>query len=94
MDESLTIQISQSTHEIVRELAEQSDLTVAEIVQRAIEDYRDKRFWTDVQSSFAALKGDPEAWADYQQERESWNTTLADGMEDRADEPGDASEPR
>ena len=42
--------------------------------------FRRKRFWSDFHSAYAALKADPDAWADYHRESEAWDITLADGL--------------
>lgn len=34
------------------------------------------------QRSYARLKGDPRAWREEQEERQAWETTLDDGLEE------------
>jgi hypothetical protein len=80
--ESLTIRVSRSTHELLRSLAARSDTTITAVVDEAARDLQRKRFWADFNTSCEALKADPGAWADLQQEDAAWDSTLADGMED------------
>jgi hypothetical protein len=54
---------------------------MAQVVDEAIETYRQSRFWAAYDAAYAALKADPVAWADYQREIHAWDTTLADGLE-------------
>ncbi len=46
-----------------------------------MEDYRRKVFFQGLAGDYAALKADPEAWAEELEERELWETTLADGLD-------------
>ncbi len=80
--ESRTIRINQKTHAMVRELAEQAETTMTAIVESAVQEYRAAQFWKEVNAGYAALKADPEAWAEYQEEIGAWDCTLADGLED------------
>jgi hypothetical protein len=84
--ETLTIRVSRSTHAILRELAAKSDMTMTQVVDEAVRELRKKRFWADYHASYAALKADPDAWADLQEEAAAWDSTLADGLEVRSNE--------
>jgi hypothetical protein len=84
--ESLTIRVSRSTHEILRELADKSNETMTAIVDKAVQELQRKRFWEDFNASCAAVQASPEAWADLQQEDRAWESTLADGLENEPDE--------
>jgi hypothetical protein len=83
---TLTIRVSRSTHAILRELAAESDVTMAQVVDEAARVLRKKRFWADYHASYAALKADPDAWADFQNEIAAWDVTLADGLEAPSEE--------
>jgi predicted transcriptional regulator len=86
MMESLTIRVSRSTHGRLRELADQTGETMADIVDRAVHNYQKELFWAEYHAAYAAIKADPAAWADLQSEVESWDSTLADGLEDSSNE--------
>jgi hypothetical protein len=81
-DTSLTIRVSRSTHELLRELADRSNTTITAVVDEAVRDLRRKKFWADFNAACAALQADPVARADLQREDEAWEQTLADGLED------------
>jgi predicted transcriptional regulator len=79
--DSLTIRVSRSTHTLLRELANEADATMAEIVDRAVRDYQRRQFWAEYQAAYAALQADPAASADFRGEIEAWDATAGDGLE-------------
>jgi predicted transcriptional regulator len=83
--DSLTIRVSRSTHELLRDLAARSNVTMASLLDEAVRDLKRKRFWADYHASVTALKADPQAWADLQSEVAAWDNTLADGLEEPSD---------
>ena len=40
-----------------------------------------EQFLRDYERAYAALRADPEAWADVEKERGEWDDTLLDGLE-------------
>lgn len=80
--ESLTIRISRSSHAALRALAEESDESMTEILDKAIEIYRRQRFLAGLNSDFAALRKNEAAWQEELAERMVWDGTLTDGLED------------
>jgi hypothetical protein len=80
-DQSLTIRVSRSTHELLRDLAARSNTTITAVVDEAVSDLQRKRFWADFNAACAALRANPVAWADLQNEDAAWESTLADGLE-------------
>jgi predicted transcriptional regulator len=81
MSDSLTIRVSRSTHELLRDLATRSNAPMSALVDEAVQDLKRKRFWAEFNAAAAALEADPKAWADHQNEDEAWANTLADGLE-------------
>lgn len=79
---SATVRISLATREKLRTLADQSGESMNAILEQAIEAYRRQWFLEQANEAYAALRNDPEAWREEQQEREIWETTLEDGLED------------
>lgn len=79
---STTVRVSEPTHRALRELSEQLDESMQGILDQAIEDYRRKRLLERANAAYAALRGNPEAWKDEQAEREAWEATLPDGLDD------------
>jgi hypothetical protein len=79
--ETLTVRISRSAHAVLRELSEEVDEPMTEVLSKAIEAYRRQRFLDALNADFAALRADPDAWAEEQQDRAAWDATLADGLD-------------
>ena len=82
MPESLTVRISRSAHATLRSLSEETDESMTEVLDKAIEAYRRARFLAGLNGDFAALRQNRAAWEEEQQERKAWDVTLADGLED------------
>jgi hypothetical protein len=78
--ESQTIRVSKATGDILRDLAARAQTTMAAIAEEAVKEYEQKRFWENYYAGYNALRADPVAWADCQDEMKLWETTLADGF--------------
>jgi hypothetical protein len=50
-------------------------------VDEALETYRRKALLEAVNAGYAALRADPEAWAEFESERKVWDATLMDGLD-------------
>jgi len=77
-----TTRISEPTREALRKLAEQSGESMQALLEKAVEAYRRQRFLEESNRAFEALRASPEAWKSEQAEREAWDLTLADGLEE------------
>lgn len=76
-----SIQISEQSHRVLRELAEQTGQTVEAVLEKAVDAYRRKLFFEQLNAGYAALRADPEAWAELESERKVWDATLMDGLD-------------
>jgi hypothetical protein len=81
-----TIRVSRTTHDVLRDLAARSKTSIGVIVDQAVEEFQRKRFWEEYHEGYAKLASQPEAWRDLQEETGLWDTTVADGLEDKPDE--------
>jgi predicted transcriptional regulator len=79
--ESQTIRISKRAHQALRQLAEEAGTSMTAIIEEAIRKYQENRYWEQYEAGYAALKADPEKWAEYQNEIAAWDVTLGDGLE-------------
>jgi hypothetical protein len=79
--ESQTIRISKKTHQTLRQLADEAGTSMTAILDEAVRELQRKKYWEEYNAGYAALRSDPEKWADYQKEIEAWDVTLADGLE-------------
>jgi predicted transcriptional regulator len=76
-----TVRVSEKTHNRLRELAVQTGQPMQTILEQAVEDYRRRCFFDELSRAFAALRGDPQAWAQELEERSAWEVTIADGLD-------------
>src|SRR5215469_15855166 len=76
-----TIPISEAAHQMLQELAEQTGQPMQEVVEKALDAYRRKLFFDQMNAGYAELRADPEAWAEHLAERKQWDSTLMDGLD-------------
>ncbi len=74
------VRVDEITHRRLRELAEHDRQSMPEIVARAVEAYRRRRFLEEANADFAALRANAGAWAEELAERRDWDAALGDGL--------------
>lgn len=77
------VRISEKAKKTLRELAKRAGLSMHAVLDDAIEAYRRQRFLEDANRAFAALRKDPKAWKAELEERKAWDSTLADGLDEK-----------
>ncbi len=82
MENTLTVRINRSTHAALRALAEETNESMTEVLDRAIEAYRRQRFLSGLNADFAALRKNQARWEEELAERAAWDATLSDGLGD------------
>ena len=55
-----TVRISEASHKILRELAEQTGQTMMDVLDRALDGYRRKLFFEQLNAGYGELRVDPE----------------------------------
>jgi hypothetical protein len=75
------IPIGETTLARLRELARWAGSSLDEALDQAIKDHYDRKFWEATNAGYAALRADPEAWAEVEAERKLWDATLMDGLD-------------
>ncbi len=75
-----TVRIRPETHEHLKELAEDEGLSLTEALDRLVEAARRQRIVDRANAAWAALREDPEAWADYRAEVALFEGAVADGL--------------
>jgi Asp-tRNA(Asn)/Glu-tRNA(Gln) amidotransferase A subunit family amidase len=78
---STNVRISKHSIEALRDLAKARSVSMQEILDQAIEAYQRQKYLEDVNTAYAALRDNPRAWAEEQEERSAWDLTLADGLD-------------
>lgn len=76
-----TILISESSRRLLLELAEQTGQSMTDVLDKALDAYRRKLFFEQLNAGYAALRADPQAWAEELEERKLWDATLMDGLD-------------
>jgi hypothetical protein len=79
------VRISERTRETLREMARSQQESMQAVLERAVEEYRRKKFFEDLDAAYAELQKDPETWASYQTELKVWDATLMDGLDNDED---------
>jgi hypothetical protein len=80
------IRVSPSTYDELRALAAERGTTMGTVVEDLLRARREKEFWDSFETGYAALRADPEAWAEERAERALWASTSMDRI---ADDPYD-----
>ena len=75
-----TVRVTKETREALLELSEQAGESMQEVLARAVEAYRRQRMLEETNAAYAALRSNPEAWREEQEERQAWEATLGDGL--------------
>ena len=78
---STSIRIDEQALAVLRELARRQRQPVQTVLKQAIDSYRREKFLEEANAAFAALRSNPEAWVEEQQERDLWDQTAGDGLE-------------
>jgi hypothetical protein len=76
-----SLPISETTLARLQELAQWAGASVNEVLDQAIKEVHDRKFWDAVNAGYAALRSDSAAWAEVQAERNLWDSTLMDGLD-------------
>ncbi len=81
MTESPNIRISPKSKAALRDLAKRAGRPMQAILDEAIDQYQRDKFLDEVNAAYARLRANPEAWKEELAERQDWNGTLMDGLE-------------
>lgn len=69
---STTIRVTVAQRQRLRELARKRSSTMTETLDAALEALRRNEFYRSMAAAEAALKSDPDRWAEYLAERDAW----------------------
>lgn len=80
-----TVRLAETTRAALRQLAAETGEPMSVVLEKAVEAYRRQRLFAQANAAYAALRSDPEVWAEEVAERREWEATLSDGLtEDKA----------
>jgi hypothetical protein len=77
-----TVRIREETDEALRDLERRTGLRRAELLARAIDQFRRSLVLAETNVAYAALRQDEAQWAEVEEERREWEGTLADGLDE------------
>jgi hypothetical protein len=77
-----TVRIREETREALRELERQTHLRTPDLLARAVDQFRRSLILAETNVAYGVLRADRDAWAEIGFEREEWETTLSDGLDD------------
>jgi predicted transcriptional regulator len=78
-----TIRVSTQTRETLHQLAEASGVSMQKIIDNALEVYKREQLMEQANVAYALLREDPAAWGEIERERQEWDATLGDGLENQ-----------
>ncbi|MBM3224307.1 MAG: toxin-antitoxin system protein [Candidatus Tectomicrobia bacterium] len=77
-----TIRVSLHIRDVLQELAQTSGNSMQAVLEQAVERYRRQQLLEATNAAYATLRAAPDAWAALEQERQAWDPTLADGLQE------------
>jgi hypothetical protein len=78
----LNVSISETSHKALLSLSEDSGETIQAVLDKAIETYRRQIFLEKANQAFATLRQNETLWREELAERQAWDQTVADGIEE------------
>jgi predicted transcriptional regulator len=82
MGSSTTVRVSEATHALLREIADETRTSMSVVVEQALEEHRKRIFWARAKREFEQLRGDAAAWEAEREEAEVWGASIGDGLDD------------
>jgi hypothetical protein len=82
---TVTVRVSTATRDLIARLAAEKGMSMTAVVAEAVDDYRRKKFFEDLNAAVERTRADPDAWADYQAEVAIFDQAAGDGLADLDD---------
>ena len=77
-----TVRVSENTHALLQDLSRAEGVSMQQILQKALDQYRRERLLSATNAAYAAVRADQKSWSEVEAERASWDATLVDGLEE------------
>lgn len=78
---TITIRINEADKKTIDEIGSRSGESAQSIIHQAIEEYRRSRLLKEVNKAYEKLQNNPDQWKAELEEREAWDATADDGLE-------------
>jgi hypothetical protein len=79
---SNVVKLKPETYERVKRMARDQHATMQDVITNGIDALERQEYGQAFQEDFARLREDRAAWAHEQSERDLWDSTLEDGLDD------------
>ncbi len=79
---STNMRVYDKTYSQIDEIAHKLKISKQEVLDQAVESYRRELFLREANNAYAALRNNLEAWQNEKEEREAWDYSIQDGLED------------
>ena len=79
--DTATVRIKKETHDLLRILSEKRHAAMVDLIDEAVANLHRQYVLEETNRAYAALRSDPEAWQEEQEERAAWEATISDGIE-------------
>jgi hypothetical protein len=76
-----TIRISKPTHQLIKNIAKDSKLSLHVVIDKSVRFFAEKHFWEECQKAYSALHDNKKEWSREIEERKLWESTLLDDIE-------------
>lgn len=76
------VRLSDKTNRLLREMAAEDEKTIQTVLDEAIKEHYRRWFFARADAAYKALRADEKAWAEELKEREEWDCTLMDGIDE------------
>ena len=77
-----TVRINRKAQERLKQVSDLAGEKMVDVLEKAIDAYWRQQFLHGVADDFAKLRQDPKAWQQELTERQEWDQTLSDGLEE------------
>ncbi len=71
-----TVRVTSETRAVIQALARESNQSMQSLIARAVEQYRRQLVLQRANDAYAALRSQPEAWAEELEERRIWEANV------------------
>jgi hypothetical protein len=75
------VSITEASYQVLKALAEHTGDSETSVLEKALDAYRRKVFFDQLNQGYAELRTDADAWKEHLTEREQWDATLLDGLD-------------
>lgn len=76
------VRVSPQAHALLRSLAEEEQISMQAVLDKALEQYRRARFLRGANADFAALRRREKTWNEELDERALWDNAIGDGLDE------------